>query len=374
MAVRSSRCSSGCCLDLAIRRGIRQAASDASRVDGSDPRLVLPPGERLEVLAALLERAVLVVGGAGRARAARRRPAPRRARAAATARSRSPQSWSGTPAARERRVQPLGLLADEVRGAAALAGRRRRAARSPPPSRGRRGSRGRRRRTTGSRRPPRRRSWPWSRRRTARRSTWPTSSRRCADAREARQRGPDRRRLDAAGERDRRRRHRVLEVVRAAQAGSRPTAITRLAAPDEVAALDHDVRRPRVPGVIGEANLIARGRAGRPRSPPGRPRTRPGPGGRRSRSLAARYAANVPWRSRWSGARLSRTAASGANASVSSSWNDDASQTTTAAGSSDAGERASAPCRRCPPPRPGSPPRGGSRRPARSSSSCRSSP
>ena len=47
----------------------------------------------------------------------------------------------------------------------------------------------------------------------------------------------------------------------------------------------------------------------------------------------------MPWRSRWSGARLSRTAASGANADVSSSWNDDASQTTTAAGSSVPGER-----------------------------------
>ena len=47
----------------------------------------------------------------------------------------------------------------------------------------------------------------------------------------------------------------------------------------------------------------------------------------------------MPWRSRWSGARLSSTAASGANATVSSSWNDDASQTTTAAGSSVPGER-----------------------------------
>ena len=57
-------------------------------------------------------------------------------------------------------------------------------------------------------------------------------------------------------------------------------------------------------------------------------------------ALAARRSAasrrgrprSVPWRSRWSGARFSSTAASGANASVSSSWNDETSQTTTAPG------------------------------------------
>ena len=38
----------------------------------------------------------------------------------------------------------------------------------------------------------------------------------------------------------------------------------------------------------------------------------------------------MPWRSRWSSARLSSTPASGAKRSVSSSWNDDASQTTVA--------------------------------------------
>ena len=50
----------------------------------------------------------------------------------------------------------------------------------------------------------------------------------------------------------------------------------------------------------------------------------------------------MPWRSRWSSARLSSTAASGANASVSSSWNEDASQTITAPGSSVPGSEASA--------------------------------
>ncbi len=39
----------------------------------------------------------------------------------------------------------------------------------------------------------------------------------------------------------------------------------------------------------------------------------------------------MPWRSRWSSARLSSTPASGAKRSVSSSWNDDASHTTTVA-------------------------------------------
>ena len=48
----------------------------------------------------------------------------------------------------------------------------------------------------------------------------------------------------------------------------------------------------------------------------------------------------MPCRSRWSGARLSSTAASGASASVSSSWNEDASQTTTAAGVEGAGQAA----------------------------------
>ena len=38
----------------------------------------------------------------------------------------------------------------------------------------------------------------------------------------------------------------------------------------------------------------------------------------------------MPWRSRWSGSRLSRTAHSGANSRVSSSWKDEHSQTTTA--------------------------------------------
>ena len=47
----------------------------------------------------------------------------------------------------------------------------------------------------------------------------------------------------------------------------------------------------------------------------------------------------MPWRSRWSGARLSSTATSGANASVSSSWNDEASQTTVAGGVERARER-----------------------------------
>ena len=49
----------------------------------------------------------------------------------------------------------------------------------------------------------------------------------------------------------------------------------------------------------------------------------------------------MPWRSRWSSARLSSTAASGAKASVSSSWNEDASQTITAPGSSVPGRDAS---------------------------------
>ena len=44
-------------------------------------------------------------------------------------------------------------------------------------------------------------------------------------------------------------------------------------------------------------------------------------------SLAPTYSANVPWRSRWSGSRLSSTATSGAKAIVSSSWNEDASHT-----------------------------------------------
>ncbi len=68
---------------------------------------------------------------------------------------------------------------------------------------------------------------------------------------------------------------------------------------------------------------------------------------------------------------LSSTAASGANASVSSSWKEDASQTTVAVGLELADERADAPCRRCRRPRPAGPPRGGCGRSARSSSSCR---
>ena len=50
----------------------------------------------------------------------------------------------------------------------------------------------------------------------------------------------------------------------------------------------------------------------------------------------------MPWRSRWSSARLSSTAASGANASVSSSWNEDASATTIVPGASVPGRPVSA--------------------------------
>src|SRR3954454_251375 len=50
------------------------------------------------------------------------------------------------------------------------------------------------------------------------------------------------------------------------------------------------------------------------------------------RSFAARYASNVPWRSRWSGCKLSRTAPSGAKCPVSSSWKDETSHTTTVSG------------------------------------------
>ena len=51
------------------------------------------------------------------------------------------------------------------------------------------------------------------------------------------------------------------------------------------------------------------------------------------RSLAARYAATVTWRSRWSAEKLRNSATSGANATLSSSWKLDASQTTVASGS-----------------------------------------
>ena len=40
----------------------------------------------------------------------------------------------------------------------------------------------------------------------------------------------------------------------------------------------------------------------------------------------------MPWRSRWSGARLSSTAPSGANSTASSSWKEETSQTTVASG------------------------------------------
>src|SRR5581483_9909668 len=46
------------------------------------------------------------------------------------------------------------------------------------------------------------------------------------------------------------------------------------------------------------------------------------------RSFAARYASKLPWRSRWSGSRLSRTATSHANSCTSSSWKLESSQTT----------------------------------------------
>ena len=47
----------------------------------------------------------------------------------------------------------------------------------------------------------------------------------------------------------------------------------------------------------------------------------------------------MPWRSRWSGLTLSRTATSGANATESSSWNEEHSQTIVASGSSVVAER-----------------------------------
>src|SRR5215211_2551073 len=59
VAVRSSRCSSGCCLDLPIRAGFdRTRRTPPARGPSA-------ADQRLEVVAALLERAVLVVGGAG---------------------------------------------------------------------------------------------------------------------------------------------------------------------------------------------------------------------------------------------------------------------------------------------------------------------
>ena len=61
----------------------------------------------------------------------------------------------------------------------------------------------------------------------------------------------------------------------------------------------------------------------------------------------------------------------GANAAVSSSWKEDASQTTVAPGSSSPTSERQRACRRCPPRPPAAPPRGGCGRAARPSSSCR---
>ena len=98
----------------------------------ADARALRPRGERLEVLA----RAASKSSGTGRrtrtrATAARPRPARAAARAAATACSRSPQSRTARRR-RARRRCARRLLADEVRGAAALGDRRASGAKSSP--------------------------------------------------------------------------------------------------------------------------------------------------------------------------------------------------------------------------------------------------
>ena len=186
-----------------------------------------------------------------------------------------------------------------------------------------------------ARRPRRRRSSPWSRRRRARRRSAPTSSSRCATPANVRSaaahRGGGRRRARASPRRA------AIAFSRLWAPRSRMSA-TRddgLAAPGQPRRRGRRRRRRRRGAEAATRRDRARPRTSAASSAVGQHRDRVRrPGGRRSRASPRGRPRSVPWRSRWSGARLSSTAASGANASVSSSWNDDASQTTVAAGSS----------------------------------------
>ena len=103
--------------------------------------------------------------------------------------------------------------------------------------------------------------------------------------------------------------HRVLEVVGAAQA--------HVGGPRSAARPRHHSHPPSprrsAPGALAErsAGAALPGTAG---PSAGTPRGRRGPGARTARASPPCTLAMSPWRSRWSGARLSSTAASGANA------------------------------------------------------------
>src|SRR2546430_217653 len=88
------------------------------------------------------------------------------------------------------------------------------------------------------------------------------------------------------------------------------------------------------PGGPNETRRACPGRSPPRTSSSGATATSSGPWLAKARSFAALYASTVPCRSRWSSRRLRRTAASGANASLSSSWKLDASQTTVVVGGS----------------------------------------
>ena len=173
-----------------------------------------PRDQRPEGLAALLVVAELVEAGA-RGREQHHLPGPCRRGGSRTAVARSPQRRSGTAPSRSASSRSA---ASPIRYAAtACAPSTSRRPSKPPPLSSRRGSRGRRPRTRRSRARPTRRWWPSSRSRRARRRPWPPPRAGAARRRSCGQRPPQPPR-HARGDRRRRGAHRVLEVVRAAEA------------------------------------------------------------------------------------------------------------------------------------------------------------
>ena len=306
VAVRSIECSKV----MRSRSRARQAERHQLLTTGPVASLAQSAHQRPEVLAALLEVAVLVEARAGRreqhglaacARCAR----PRRPRA----RGRRSGS-SSTPRRRAGRVRRRSCgLADQVaaRGSAPpRAGAS--AAKSPPFSE-----------------PPRIACTPPSNDAQRRRGGRDVGRLRVVhvedavdlghlleavrDAAELAQRRAHRLRLDAARKRRRRGRHRVLEVVRAAQRRSRTTSISGSSAPDRCARRRGAARSRRASP--NQTRCAA--------PPSSRPRERRLGGvqhrdvvrrsGARRRAASRRGSCrSSPWRSRWSSAKLRNTA------------------------------------------------------------------
>ena len=128
----------------------------------------------------------------------------------------------------------------------------------------------------------------------------------------------------------------LLEAVRhsrelAQRVGDLLLACARLSSSDQAAAAFSRLCSPGIRGSAGRAssaeNSTRRARPGISPNPRGTTATSSGPWFSKMRSLASRYASQVPCRSRWSGSRFRSTAMRGRNSWMSSSWKLDSSQT-----------------------------------------------